>query len=93
MSCENSVKRKLVSPENINQDLLQMFHSTSLKGLKLYPEKLNEITETSAYARVCTSDNPNKINVVKKTSLCWLMLQEPIKKVSNDRLKRVQRNH
>lgn len=56
--------------------------------LKNFADKLNgEILATGPYVEIITDDN--KRIVVKKTSLCWLWKTES-KKLSNDRLLRVQ---
>lgn len=51
------------------------------------PDTSSEATSQSKYIRICEKDGEEKY--VRKSSIVWL-LSEPTKKLSNDRLKRVQ---
>lgn len=83
--CGKSNKRKL--PKKANESLLNPPNFNDIK-LKNFADKLNtDVNATSPYVEITTDDN--KRIVVKKMSLCWLWRTES-KKLSNDRLLRVQ---
>lgn len=83
---KNKISEKLMHNDECS-DVIQLFKSLHLKT---FPDKLSSLSETSAYVQVRTEAKMEMEAIVKKSSLCWLMMKEKPQKVSNDRLFRVR---
>lgn len=80
--CENE------SPSILQKNSLNAFSQLKANKLKNFASNFEgKIPESSAYVEVY--NNGDKRVVVKKSSLCWLLREEP-GKLSSDRIQRVQ---